>query len=280
MPLIDLPQGRVEYRLAGPDTSAAPPVVFVHGLLVNSELWTGVADTLAARGVRSYALDLPLGSHPLALLPDADVSPRGVALLIIAFLEALGLTDVTFVGNDTGTALCQFVIDTDDARIGRLVLTDGDAFDQFPPSALAPVFKIGRRPAGVFALMSIMRPTWIRQRVQGQNAFKPLDPGMTRRWITPALADRGVRRDTAKFLHGVNPAELLKVSTRLQRFTKPVLVLWGDADRFFTIDLAHRLLEAFPDARLVEIPGGRTFFPLDEPQRVADEIQAVFQPRR
>jgi pimeloyl-ACP methyl ester carboxylesterase len=162
MPIIDLPQGRVQYRLAGPDTSAAPPVVLVHGLLVNSELWTGVADTLAARGVRSYALDLPLGSHPLALRPDADLSPRGVARLIIAFLEILRLTDVTLVGNDTGTALCQFVIDTDDARVGRLVLTDGDAFDQFPPTSLAPVFKIGRRPAGVHALMSIRRPTGIR----------------------------------------------------------------------------------------------------------------------
>lgn len=77
MPIIDLPQGRVQYRLAGPADSAEPPVVFVHGLLVNCELWTGVADALAARGVRSYALDLPLGSHTLALRPDADLSPRG-----------------------------------------------------------------------------------------------------------------------------------------------------------------------------------------------------------
>ena len=35
MPIIDLPQGRVQYRLAGPAKSASPPVVFVHGLLVN-----------------------------------------------------------------------------------------------------------------------------------------------------------------------------------------------------------------------------------------------------
>src|ERR1700757_1656704 len=103
MPIIDLPQGRVQYRLAGPGTSADPPVVLVHGLLVNCELWTGVADDLAARGIRSYALDLPLGSHSVALRPDADLSPRGLARLIIAFLEALELTDVTLVGNDTGT---------------------------------------------------------------------------------------------------------------------------------------------------------------------------------
>jgi pimeloyl-ACP methyl ester carboxylesterase len=209
--------------------------------------------------------------------PDADLSPRGVARLIIDFLEALGLTDVTLVGNDTGSALCQFVIDTDATRIGRLVLTNGDAFDQFPPPSLGPVFKLGRRPAGVYALMSLMRPTWLRQRVQNQNVSKPLDPALTRRWITPALADRGVRRDTAKFLRGVDAAELVELSTRLRRFTKPVVLLWGDADQFFPIDLAHRLCEAFPDAQLFEIPGGHLFFPLDDPQRVADEIQSALR---
>jgi pimeloyl-ACP methyl ester carboxylesterase len=275
MPIIDLPQGRIQYRLAGPENGADPPVVLLHGLLVNCELWTQVAHDLAARGIRSYALDLPLGSHSMALRPDADLSPRGLARLIISFLEALELTGVTLVGNDTGTALCQFVIDIDDTRIARLVLTDGDAFDQFPPPSLRPVFRLGRRPVGVYALMSMMRPTWIRQRVQGQNVSKPLDPALTRRWITSALADRGVRRDTAKFLRGVDPTDLLEVSTRLRRFTKPVVVLWGDADRFFTMDLAHRLCETFPDARLVEIPSGRTFFPLDEPLLVANEICAL-----
>jgi pimeloyl-ACP methyl ester carboxylesterase len=275
MPIIDLPQGRIQYRLAGPEKISGPPVVFVHGLLVNSELWTGVADELAVRGMRSYALDLPLGSHSVALPREADLSPRGIARLILAFLETLELTDVTLVGNDTGTALCQFVIDADDSRIGRLVLTNGDAFEQFPPPSFAPVLKIGRRPAGVYALMSIMRPTSIRQRVQGRNVSKPLDPALTRRWITPALADRGVRRDTAKVLRDIDSAELLEVSKGLGRFTKPVVLLWGDGDRFFPIDLAYRLREAFPDAQLVEIPGGRLFVPLDEPQRVADAIHSV-----
>jgi pimeloyl-ACP methyl ester carboxylesterase len=148
MPIIDLPQGRVQYRLAGPEISADPPVVLLHGLMVNRELWSEVADVLASRGIRSYALDLPLGSHSIALRPDSDLSPRGVARLIITFLEALGLTEVTLVGNDTGTALCQFVIDIDDTRIARLVLTNGDAFDQFPPPSLKPVFKLGADPPG------------------------------------------------------------------------------------------------------------------------------------
>lgn len=277
MPTVDIPQGRINYRVAGPSTSTAAPVVFIHGLLVNGELWTGVAESLAERGIRSYAPDLPLGSHPIALDAGADLSPKGVAKLINAFLDALGLDDVTLVGNDTGGALCQFLIDTDHHRVGRLVLTNCDAFDQFPPPPFGLIVKAGRRPGRLRAMMATMRPTAVRHSVAGYGGLvaKPLDAELTRRWITPSLDDEGVRRDTAKFLTGIDPDDLLDVSTRLGAFTKPVTLIWGNADRFFKIEFARRLRDTFADAGLVEVEGGRTFLPLDEPQRVADEIQAA-----
>ncbi|MEP7023176.1 MAG: alpha/beta hydrolase [Actinomycetota bacterium] len=281
MPTVDLAQGQISYRVAGPEDSTEPPVVFLHGLLVNGELWTGVAEALAAQGVRSYAPDLPLGAHPIPLRPEADLSPRGVARMVIAFLDALGLDDVTLVGNDTGGALCQFVVDTDPARIGRLVLTNCDAFDQFPPPPFGLLVKAGRRPGRVHAMMAMMRPTWARHSVLGYGPLTAsrLDPALTRRWITPALTSGGVRRDAARFMTAISPADLLDVSQRLGRFSKPVLLLWGTADRFFKIAFAHRLRDAFPDARLVEVEGGRTFLPLDEPSRVADEIHAALYAR-
>ena len=62
MPTIELPQGAVRYRVAG-EQASGPPVVFVHGFLVNATLWVKTADALAAAGVRSYAPDWPLGAH-------------------------------------------------------------------------------------------------------------------------------------------------------------------------------------------------------------------------
>lgn len=280
MPTVDLPQGRVHYRAAGPADSSLPPVVFLHGALVNGELWAGVAAELAERGIRSYAPDLPLGSHPIALNHDADLSPRGVAALVLDFLAALDLSDVTLAGNDTGGALCQFVIDTDAARIGRLVLINCDAFDKFPPQPFALMFKAASRPGRLRAMMVTMRPVWARHSVLGYGplASKPLDAALTRRWIEPTLADPGVRHDTARFLGGLRPADLVGVSTRLANFKRPVLVLWGAADRFFTPSLGRRLAGQFPDARLVEVAGGRTFLPLDEPGRVAGEIADFLVP--
>ncbi|MDQ6745475.1 MAG: alpha/beta hydrolase [Actinomycetota bacterium] len=277
MPSVDLPGGTLNYRVAGPE-QARPPVVFVHGFLVNGELWTGVAEALAARGVRSYAPDLPLGSHTTALNPGADQTPRGIARMIISFLEALQLEDVTLVGNDTGGALSQFLIDTDPTRIGRLVLTNCDAFDKFPPPPFDQMFKAGRSATGLKALLTPMRATPVRHSPLGFGMLvnEPLDPVLTRRWIDPCLTDAGILRDTTSFLKGVDKKQLLDVSTRLQHFDKPVLLLWGDADRFFKLDFARRLSRIFPDARLVEIPGGRTFHPLDDPRRVAGEIEGAF----
>ena len=274
MPTVELSQGQINYRVAGPEGSSAPPVVFIHGLLVNGELWSAAATALAAAGIRSYAPDLPLGAHPIALDPDVEKGPRAAAQLILDFLAALDLNDVTLVGNDTGGALCQFVIDTDHSRIGRLVLTNCDAFDQFPPPPFGALVAAGRRPGRLRFLMKTMKPKWARHSILGFGGLvtKPLDPELTARWIAPGCADRGVARDAARFMAAIDKRDLLDVSTRLGDFPKPVLLVWGAADPFFKLAFAERLQAAFRDARLVPVDGAKTFLPLDEPQRVADEI--------
>ena len=283
METIELPQGQIRYRVAGPEESDAPPVVFVHGFLVDHDLWTGVADRLAAQGIRSYSPDLPLGSHTIAMKPDADQSPRGVAQLIIDFMAALDLDDVTLVGNDTGGAVCQFLLDTDHSRIGRLVLTNCDAFENFPPFPFNAVFRLMRSQAVVRLTAQSLRARALRHSWIGFGGLvsKPLDAEMTQRWVTPIQNDAGVRRDTARFVSNVRPRDLVDVATRLGDFGKPVRIVWGEADRFFTIEFARRLRDAFGDsagsngAELVEVPGGRTFLSLDEPDRVAEEIRAA-----
>ena len=60
---------------------SGPPIVFVHGAIANGRLWTGVAPELAG-GHRCIVPDWPMGSHPEAMNPDADLSPRGQARLI------------------------------------------------------------------------------------------------------------------------------------------------------------------------------------------------------
>jgi pimeloyl-ACP methyl ester carboxylesterase len=116
---VELPQGTIRYRESG----EGDPIVFVHGVLVNGDLWRGVAPRLAAQGNRCIVPDLPLGAHELPARPDADLSPPGLAQLIVDFIGALGLERPTVVGNDTGGALTQIAAANHGERLGRVVLT-------------------------------------------------------------------------------------------------------------------------------------------------------------
>ena len=278
---VDLPQGKLAYRIAGPATTNRSPVVLVHGLLTDARLWDRVAERLAAEGIRSYAPTLPLGAHQWPMNSGADLSPQGIAELALDFIRALDLSDVTIAGNDTGGAICQLMLGTDTSRISAAVLTDCDAFGTFPPRALAPLFRALRHPGMVACIEPTLRSTAMRHGplAYGPLASGPLDPGLTREWIQP-LASKAIRRDLAKFARGVHPRVLLDAAGRFGRFTGPVRVLWGEGDPFFRLGLGQQLSEAFPRATLATVPAGRTFLPLDHPERVASEIVAAVRDAR
>ncbi len=276
--MVDLPQGRLEYRIAGPASSSRPPVVFVHGILVDSRLWEPVAERLAAEGIRSYAPTLPLGAHQWPMNADADLSPGGIARLIYDFIAALGLSNVVIAGNDTGGAICQVMLGGDTSQLGAAVLTNCDAFGTFPPRALAPLFSALRHPGLVACMVPGLRSAWVRH---GPLAFGPLtsgplDRGLTRDWISP-LARGAIRGDLARFAGAVHPRVLLDAASRFSQFTGPVRILWGEADPYFPVELAQQLSEAFPHARLTTVAAGRAFLPLDYPGEVASEIMEAVQ---
>lgn len=271
---IDLPAGTVHYRESGP--ADGPVVVFVHGFLVDDTLWSDVPERLAARGFRTLAPTWPLGAHMTAMRPGADLSPRGVARIIRSFLDELDLRDVVLVGNDTGGAICQLLLDEGAERIGRLVLTNCDAFEKFPPAPFGLLFRVARHAAVGRAAMQPMRARVLRNGLLGFGPLvaRSMAAGETLPWVTPYLSDEGVRRDVARFARGWTGRELLDSASWLSGFDRPVLLCWAPADRFFTIGLGQRLAEVFPDARLVEVADARTFVAVDQPARVADEIAA------
>lgn len=277
MPSVTIAAGTLPYRTAGPADSTTPPVVFVHGFLVDSRLWDGVADRLAADGVRSYLVDWPLGSHRTPMSPATDLSPIGVARMINDVLDALGLADVTLVGNDTGGAICQLLLADDPSRIGRVVLTNCDAFENFPPPLFVPLFLAAKRPRLTAMLLAPMRLRLVRHSplAYGLLLRRPRDRELTRHWVVPAMTDRRIRRDIARFLRALDRASLVTAAPRLRHFTGPVRIVWGTADRCFTLATGRRLADAFTRGELVEVPDASTFVSVDAPDAVADAILAV-----
>jgi pimeloyl-ACP methyl ester carboxylesterase len=273
---LALKQATVRYQEFGRRDSAYPPVVFVHGILIDGRLWAEVAEGLARRGFRCIVATWPLGSHTIPVDEAAALSLPGVAQMINDVIVALDLSDVTLVGSDTGGGLCQLVVDAHPDRIGRLVLTNCDAFDQCPPFPFDVAFTLLRGPLSIRTLFAALRFRTLRLSPLG---FGPLanrpDPDLTAAWLRPCLTDPRICRDLARLLREVGATDLTDVATRLPRFTKPVIVVWGQQDRCFTPGLGRRLAALFTNARLIEVPTGKTFVALDNPEAVIDAIAAV-----
>src|ERR1044072_1514330 len=266
---IELPSGTIRYREAG----EGKPVVFVHGYLVDGRLWSGVVDALSDR-CRCLAPDWPIGAQQLAMKPDADLSPYGIADLIASFLEQLDLDDVTIVGNDSGGAMSQVLVTRRPERIGRLVLTNCDTHENFPPGPFKVLPPLAKLPGGMTVIAAPFRIGAV-----ARAAFKPfakttIPPDLIASWMQPGLHDPGVHRDLKKVTTGMRKRYTLEAAEKLRNSDLPLLLASAPGDKGFPLKHAERLASEVPNARIVQIPDSRPFVPIDQPGRLADEIAA------
>jgi pimeloyl-ACP methyl ester carboxylesterase len=258
----------IRYR----DLGEGPVLVFVHGVLVNGILWRDVAPRLARR-FRCIVPDWPFGSHAVPV-PGHDLTPAGCARMLAEFLDALDLEDVTLVGNDSGGAVSQIVSVHHPERLGRLVLTSCDAYDNFFPPLFRPLQTFAKLPGVPQVILNSLRlkplqrlPNafgWVAKHAQPQDVVE--------RYIGPARRDAAVRDDLKRFLVGVDAKYTIEAAARFGEFRKPVLVLWAREDKIFPVEHAERLAHDYPDARLEFVEDSYAFIPEDQPAWLAERI--------
>jgi pimeloyl-ACP methyl ester carboxylesterase len=269
---IDLAAGPVEYIDTGGD---GPVVVLLHGLLMDASLWDDVVADLAPAH-RCVVPTLPLGAHRHAMAEDADLSMRGIAGLVAEFLERLDLDDVTIVGTDTGGAVAQVLMCDAPDRIGRVVLTACDAFDNFPPGLTGrTIVTLGKLPPALFGVfLQQMRLRPMRRLPIAFGWLTKRGDAATAQWLRPVLAQPEIRRDAVRVLRSIAADRGLLVETaeRLPAFDRPVLVVWATEDRVMPPEHGRRLADLFADARLVEVDDSYTLIAQDRPEALVAAI--------
>ena len=204
------------------------------------------------------------GPHPLW-----DRRPRSPA-----FLEALDLDDVTIIANDSGGAMSQVLVTRHPERIGRLVLTNCDTHENFPPGIFGAMPKMLRCPAGQW------RPSPPRSRIGAlaRAAFRPFtrDPlpaDLVASWMKPGLSDPGVKRDVKKVTVGMNKRYTLEAAEKLKELPSCRSCWRGRpataSSRSSTPSASPRTP---PNANIAPISDAKTFVPVDQPQQLAGEI--------
>lgn len=251
---------------------AAVPLVFLHGVLANSTLWTGVADRLAPDH-RCLLLDLPLGAHPEPMNADADLSPSGLVAVVIDALDRLGIERAILVGNDSGGALCQLMIAAHPHRLRALVLTSSDAYDTWLPFMFKPLELMAFVPGLLRIVAQLLQWPPLRRSPLGFGWLsKRMTDADSAAFVTPLARAPWARRDVGKFLRGISPRLTRRAAQHFAGFAAPVLVLWSRDDRLLPLRLEQRLASDLPRARLELVTDAYTFSPVDAPEAVAQAI--------
>src|SRR5262249_33772113 len=160
-----------------------------------------------------------------AMNADAELSPANVARLVGDFLAALDLEDVTLVGNDTGGAISQLVALDHGERVGRLVLTNCDCFEVFPPKEFVPMVNAARIPGASSAPIQRMRPAAAgRSPLASGWLADDIPDEVTLGWVQPFLENADIRRDAATFMKAMDKATMLDAAARLPSLKIPSLV--------------------------------------------------------
>ncbi|HZN83212.1 MAG TPA: alpha/beta hydrolase [Mycobacterium sp.] len=270
MKSVDVSAGTIEYREEGDPNG--PPVVLLHGLLMNDAQWN-LALALLPSGFRYLLPILPMGGHRIPMREDADLTLPGMVNIVGDFLDALDLADVTLVVTDWGGAL--FLTDIGrDKRLARLVICPSEAFGNFPPGFPGKVAWLASRTTGTVALaMRQLKIGWLRRQwlIFGQMAKNPIPQSIVDTWMAAGLADRRIRRDLVKYCRTkFDKADLIRATNRLADFDGDVLVLWS-RNPVMPDDHATRLAE-LTGATLRYIDDANVLVMLDQPEETAAEL--------
>lgn len=259
----------VEYS----DTGSGPTIVFIHGVYVGGTLWSETIKHLD--GFRCIAPTLPLGAHTTPS-NGADVTTRATVVRILELLEALDLSDVTLVANDTGGGLTLAALGSTHpglARVSRLVLTNCDSYEHFPPEGFAKITQMCAKKPRVGGLILKVLSTKPGRKffLKSVCANPPAEPLATDLFENFG-GSRAITRDAVVVSATVEPTVTLSTAHAIPKFDRPVLIAWGDSDELFPVAHAERLVADFPRATLKLFPGAKAYVMIDKPIELASAI--------
>jgi pimeloyl-ACP methyl ester carboxylesterase len=249
------------------DIGTGPAALFVHGVGTNAYLWRNVLGPLATAR-RCLAIDLPLhGQTPVAA--GQDLSVAALASVLEDFCDALELTGIDLVANDTGGAVAQVFAARNPHRLATLTLTDCDTEGNLPPEAFKPVIDMAAAGDLAPAMAALMEDIGAARDAAFGSAYEhpnDTDPAVIRAYLEPCVGTPERAREFERLLVALDSGDLEAVQPQLRTLRVPTLLVWGTDDPFFDISWAHWLRDTIPGVtRLVPVDGGKLFFPEERP---------------
>lgn len=239
---------KVRYR----DVGEGPPVLLLHGLGTSMVTWFYNLSALVKSGFRVLAMDLP-GHGDSDKPKDLVYDPNGAVELIRQFLDTLGLSKISLVGNSAGGLVVGMFSLAYPQRVDKLVLVAAGG--------------LGREVTWVLRAVSVP--------VLGELLYQPAlqSPENLARHIfhrpPPFLPEVLPEMERVRTLPGARRAAIKSIRSsislvgqrkerflldRLKGFPRPVLTVWGANDAILPVSQARAAKSVLPSAEVSIMP--------------------------
>jgi pimeloyl-ACP methyl ester carboxylesterase len=275
---VDTSFGQIAYVERG----HGPAALMVHGAILNGYQWrhqlAGLADIR-----RVIALDT-MGMGHTKLRPGQPLGLKQQGAMFKAFLDALAITEVDLVGNDSGGGAVQVFAATNPSYVRTMTLTNCEVHDY---DEHTPAFVKFRNALESGALVKVMQAALEKPEI-GRKALagayenvKDLPDDAVAAYVAPLVASPERIQQLHAYMAATTNRDLIAIEAGLKALRAPTLVLWGMADEFFSVKSAYWLRDTLPNVvEVVEIEGGRVFWPEEKPQLLNGKLRELWTRQR
>ncbi len=243
----------VHYIRTGGDK---PPVVLLHGLMLNGACWTPLARALE----KDYDVVMPdARGHGYSSAPDQGYCYDHLAADVVSFIEALELVTPVLLGHSMGGMTAAAVASRNLKRLRGLILAD--------PTFLTPQRQREVHESDVACqhrrILNQPREDYMAE-IQVRHSHRP-------REIIELFTEARYQTSIHAFeiLTPPNPDYVQLIST----LDVPTLLVLGDVGSVVTIDVAAEIAQLNQHVETVQIANAGHAIPYDQPERFSTVVQ-------
>ena len=236
---------RPDYRMHYIDVGEGEPVVMIHGFADSTYCWFQNARPLLAAGYRLILVDLPgLGRSEIPPA-DLEMNPMVQGEEVIALIDHLGLDSFSLAGSSMGGSISLYIAHRTPDRVRRAIVLDPAAFWQ--------------RKQGFLAMIDIPGASSVMGRWAVEMALKDVYYDSSK--VADTLVDEyarplskpGYARYLVRVLDEFDSPLAVEFSKRYGEIAVPLLIVWGDHDKWVPPEFGPRLQAMVPGSRLVVV---------------------------
>lgn len=221
-------------------------IVFLHGYGANTYTWKHQLDAFATQGYHVWAIDLigfGLSDKPMKTEYSIEIFQKQ----IIDFMAAHKIQKAHLIGNSMGGGLGLALAISNPQRVASLVVIDPLAY----PIDLPFPYSLGKR-LGKIVLPFFSRSLVFRTLKQiVYNPEKISSEQIDAYWHPYEM--KGGREAALSVLKAFDRKILEALSLSYGSIDAPVLILWGERDRWIPVEHLDRLANQIPGAKKILI---------------------------